>query len=45
MTRRQSATVLAVCFDLAAGFVLLRVLETVALPAIAGLLVHYGIAR
>lgn len=45
MTRRDSATVAAVAFNLAAGIILLKVLQDVALPAIAGLLVAYGIVR
>jgi hypothetical protein len=40
--RRLAGTVGAVCLNLAAGLVLLRVLEEVALPAILRLLVAYG---
>lgn len=43
MTRaRLAGTIAAVAFNLAAGLVLLRTLETVALPAIIGLLRYYG---
>jgi hypothetical protein len=43
VSRRQSATVLAVVVNLVAGLALLWTLEHVALPAIAQLLVAYGL--
>ena len=45
MTRRQSFTVAAVALNLAVALALLRVLESVAWPSIAGLLVHFGLVR